>query len=74
MTVLALTSPRSFGAPATRFGRTRTIAAVPEAPKTSLDVIRAQVQRGTYDVDPGKVADAIVARLLAGVSSRERSS
>jgi Anti-sigma-28 factor, FlgM len=73
MTALALTSPRRLGAPATRFGRTRTIAAVPEAPKTNLDVIRAQIERGSYDVDPGKVADAIVARLLAGRSSREPS-
>lgn len=72
MTALALTSPQSLGAPATRFGRTRTIAAVPEAPQTKLDVLRAQVQRGSYEVDPGKVADAIVARLLAGTIARER--
>ena len=70
MTALALTD--SLRAPATRFGRTRSIAVVPEAPSTKLEVIRAQLERGTYDVDPGKVADAIVARLLAGSSSRER--
>jgi hypothetical protein len=74
MTALALTTPRSLGTPATRFGRTRTIAAVPEAPQTKIDAIRAQLERGTYDVDPGKVADAIVARLLAGRTSRERLS
>ncbi len=74
MTALALTPPRGLGAPATRFGRTRTIAAVPEAPPDKLELLRAEIRRGTYTVDSGKVADAIVARLLAGASARERAS
>jgi Anti-sigma-28 factor, FlgM len=73
MTALALTTPRSLAAPATRFGRTRTIAAVPEVPQTKIDTLRSQVECGTYTVDPGKIADAIVARLLAGRCSREPS-
>jgi anti-sigma28 factor (negative regulator of flagellin synthesis) len=38
---------------------------------TKMEAIRAQIERETYTVDPGKVADAIVARLLAGRSSRD---
>jgi anti-sigma28 factor (negative regulator of flagellin synthesis) len=44
---------------------------VPETPQAKIDVIRSQLERGTYKVDSGKVADAIVARLLAGSCPRE---
>jgi hypothetical protein len=36
-----------------------------------VDDIRARILSGTYTVDAVKVADAIVARLLAGQSVRE---
>jgi anti-sigma28 factor (negative regulator of flagellin synthesis) len=38
---------------------------------TKMEAIRAEIERETYTVDPGKVAEAIVARLLAGRSSRD---
>ena len=38
---------------------------------TKMESIRTQIERDAYTVDPGKVADAIVARLLAGRSSRD---
>jgi Anti-sigma-28 factor, FlgM len=73
MTVLELRHPSSLRAPNTRFGRARTMPAMPEAPQTRVDELRAQVQRGAYTVDAGKVAEAIVARLLAGSSGRDRA-
>jgi anti-sigma28 factor (negative regulator of flagellin synthesis) len=36
-----------------------------ESRKLELQALREQVQRGEYEIDPRKVADAIVARLLA---------
>jgi len=38
---------------------------------TKVEEIRMRLERGTYTVDAAKVADAIVARLLAGRSARE---
>ena len=38
---------------------------------TKMAELRAQIERDEYTVDPPKVADAIVARLLAGRSSRD---
>jgi anti-sigma28 factor (negative regulator of flagellin synthesis) len=38
---------------------------------SKMEAIRTQIERDAYAVDPGKVADAIVARLLAGRSSRD---
>ncbi len=38
---------------------------------TKLELIRAAVARDAYGEDPAKVAEAIVARLLAGRSVRE---
>jgi hypothetical protein len=68
MTVLALRQPTILRAPRTRLGRARTIPAMPQEPVTKVAEIRAQVERGAYTVDAGKVADAIVARLKAGCS------
>ncbi len=36
-----------------------------------MEEIRARVERDAYAVDARKVADAIVARLLAGASARD---
>ena len=36
-----------------------------------VEEIRALVERDGYAVDPAKVADAIVARLLAGKSAKD---
>jgi anti-sigma28 factor (negative regulator of flagellin synthesis) len=44
---------------------------VPDSSETKVAEIRASLERGTYTVDAMKVADAIVARLLAGQSVRE---
>jgi len=68
MTVLALRHPSAFRATRTRFGRTRvrSIPAVPDVPETKVSQIRALVDRGAYTVDTDQVADAIVARLIAG--------
>jgi anti-sigma28 factor (negative regulator of flagellin synthesis) len=38
---------------------------------TKMEEIRTRIERDDYTVDPAKVADAIVARLLAGQSSRD---
>ena len=38
---------------------------------SKLEEIRAGVERGDYAVDAEKVADAIVARLLAGKSAKD---
>ena len=35
-----------------------------ESRKLELQALREQVQRGEYEIDPRKVADAIVARLM----------
>ena len=38
---------------------------------SKMEEIRASVERGDYAVDAHKVADAIVARLLAGRSAKD---
>jgi anti-sigma28 factor (negative regulator of flagellin synthesis) len=38
---------------------------------TKMEEIRTRIERDAYTVDAEKVADAIVARLLAGRSSRD---
>ena len=38
---------------------------------TKMEEIRTRIERDDYPVDPAKVADEIVARLLAGRSSRD---
>ncbi len=38
---------------------------------TKMEELRSRIERDAYAVDPGKVADAILARLLAGRSARE---
>lgn len=38
---------------------------------TKLDEIRSRIERDQYDVDAAKVADAIIARLLAGRSAKD---
>jgi len=38
---------------------------------TKMEELRTRIERDQYDVDADKVADAIIARLLAGRSSRE---
>ena len=38
---------------------------------TKMEEIRSRIERDAYTVDADKVADAIVARLLAGRSSRD---
>jgi len=38
---------------------------------TKMEELRTRIERDQYDVDAEKVADAIIARLLAGRSSRE---
>ena len=38
---------------------------------SKMEEIRSRIERDQYDVDAEKVADAIIARLLAGRSSRE---
>ena len=38
---------------------------------TKVEEIRSRIERDQYDVDAEKVADAIVARLLAGRSPKE---
>ena len=77
MTVVALRSPTchqrrdALESTRSRFGRDRVSSQVPDSGTTKVDEIRARVERGTYTVDAVKVADAIVARLLAGQSVRE---
>jgi Anti-sigma-28 factor, FlgM len=77
MTVVALRSPTchqrwdALESTRSRFGRDRVSNQVPDSGKTKVDDIRARIERGTYTVDAVKVADAIVARLLAGQSVRE---
>lgn len=68
MTVLALRHPSAIRATRTRFGRgrARTLSVVPDAPETKVSQIRALVDLGAYQVDADQVADAIVARLVAG--------
>jgi hypothetical protein len=76
MTVVALRSPTCHQRPDTlestssRFGRDRVSSQSPD-PDTNVEKIRASLARGAYTVDAAKVADAIVARLLAGQSVRE---
>ena len=72
MTVLALRHPSAFRASRTRFGRARvrTIPAVPDAPDTKVAQLRALVDRGAYTVDTDQVAEAIVARLIAGRTAK----
>ncbi len=38
---------------------------------SKVEEIRALLERGDYAVEPAKVADAIVARLLAGRSAKD---
>ncbi len=77
MTVLALRSPTrdqrrdALESTRSRFGRDRVSSQVPDSGTTKVEEIRARIERGTYTVDAGKVADAIVERLLAGRSVRE---
>ena len=42
-----------------------------ESRKMSIEILRERLEREEYHVDPEKVADAIVERLLAGRSVRE---
>jgi hypothetical protein len=73
MTVLALPHPTATR----RFGRSGGgHAAVPSTPGSrsgKLEEIRMLLDQDAYDVDPHKVADAIVARLLAGRTVRDGS-
>ena len=46
---------------------------MPEPGMTDFEEVRARVQRGEYDVDASKVADAIVERLRAGRAVAETS-
>ena len=79
MTVLALQTPartrrsRVLEPTRSRFGRDvrgdRDSTTMVD--RLTLEDIRARVERGTYTVDADKVADAIVARLLAGRAVQE---
>ena len=64
------------GSTGSRFGRDVQGDRVSSPPMTDSRMIRMQelrdrVERGSYAVDAEKVADAIVARLLAGRSARD---
>ena len=41
---------------------------------TKMEVTRERLERDAYEVDPGKVADAILQRLLAGSTVRPKLS
>jgi hypothetical protein len=78
MTALALRYPsrgrsiRPLDPTTSRFGRDVRSKQVSESGMTpNLQQLRARIDSGAYDVDAGKVADAIVERLLAGRSVRE---
>ena len=81
MTVLELRyasrrAVRVPGSTRSRFGRDVRGDRVNESPMTDsrmckMEEIRARVERDAYAVDARKVADAIVARLLAGASARD---
>jgi len=64
------------GSTRSRFGRDVHGDRVTSSPMTDsrmskMEEIRARLERGAYTVDAEKVADAIVARLLAGRSARD---
>jgi Anti-sigma-28 factor, FlgM len=78
MTALALRYPsrgrslRPLEPTTSRFGREVRGTQAPDAAMTPrMQQLRASVDRGAYDVDAGKVADAIIERLLAGRSVKE---
>ena len=81
MTVLELryASRHRAGGPGStrsRFGRDVHGDRVMTSPMTGsrtnrVEEIRALLERDDYAVDPAKVADAIVARLLAGKSAKD---
>ena len=59
-----------------RFGRDVRGDRVITTPMTDsrmskMEEIRSRIERDAYAVDPAKVADAIIARLLAGRSARD---
>jgi anti-sigma28 factor (negative regulator of flagellin synthesis) len=64
------------GSTRSRFGRDVQGDRVTTTPMTDsrtskMEEIRARIERDAYTVDAEKVADAIVARLLAGRSARD---
>jgi hypothetical protein len=64
------------GSTGSRFGRDVhgdrvTTSPMTESRETKMEEIRARLERDAYTVDAEKVADAIVARLLAGRSARD---
>ena len=64
------------GSTRSRFGRDvhgdRVITTpMTDSRTTKMEEIRARLERDAYTVDADKVADAIVARLLAGRSARD---
>jgi hypothetical protein len=78
MTALALRYPsrgrscRPLEPTTSRFGREVRSPQHSDARMTPrMEELRARIERGAYDVDAGKVADAIVERLLDGRSVRE---
>jgi hypothetical protein len=44
--------------------RSRPTTPMEESRKLELQAIRERIERGEYEIDPRKVADAIVARLM----------
>jgi hypothetical protein len=78
MTALALRYPsrgrsiRPLEPTTSRFGRdVRGQQAHDSGMNPKIQELRARIQSGAYDVDAGKVADALVERLLAGRSVKE---
>ena len=78
MTALALRYPsrgrsiRPLEPTSSRFGREgRSEQAHEPGMNPQIQELRARIQSGAYDVDAGKVADALVDRLLAGRSVKE---
>jgi len=66
------TSSRSGGSRFARDGRGyREAPAMSEPPTTRIELILQRLERGEYEVDAGKVADALLDRLSAGRSVRE---
>ena len=68
----SLALPQAKEATRSRFGRDVPGDRV-NSTMTKVEEIRMRLERGTYTIDAAKVAEAIVARLLAGRSARESS-
>jgi Anti-sigma-28 factor, FlgM len=79
MTALALRYPsrgrsiRPLEPSTSRFGREARSKKAPDSGMSDpkIQELRARIDTGAYDVDAGKVADALVERLLAGRSVKE---